>query len=44
MQKNCFDLDYEVGNVEAFIDEFENKKNKKLEKQLIKEKEMREKL
>ena len=44
MQKNGFDLDYEVGNVEAFIDEFENKKNKKLEKQLIKEKEMREKL
>ena len=26
MQKNGFDLDYEVGNVEAFIDEFKNKK------------------
>ena len=26
MQKNGFDSDYEVGNVEAFIDEFKNKK------------------
>ena len=42
--KNGYDLDYEVGNVQAFIDEFKNKKIKKLEKQLIKEKEMREKL
>ena len=42
--KNSYDLDYEVGNVQAFIDEFKNKKIKKLEKQLIKEKEMREKL
>ena len=42
--KNVYDLDYEVGNVQAFIDEFKNKKIKKLEKQLIKEKEMREKL
>ena len=38
--KNGYDLDYEVGNVQAFIDEFKNK-TKKLEKQLIKEKEMR---
>ena len=42
--KNGYDLDYEVGNVQAFIDEFKNKKIKKLEKQLIKEKEIREKL
>ena len=42
--KHGYDLDYEVGNVQAFIDEFKNKKIKKLEKQLIKEKEMREKL
>ena len=32
-------IQIEVGNVQAFIDEFKNKKNKKkLEKQLIKEK------
>ena len=24
--KNGYDLDYEVGNVQAFIDEFKNKK------------------
>ena len=42
--KNGYDLDYEVGNVQAFIDEFKNKKIKKLEKKLKKEKEMREKL
>ena len=24
--KNCYELDYEVGNVRAFIDEFKNKK------------------
>ena len=42
--KNGYDLDYEVSNVQAFIDEFKNKKIKKLEKQLIKEREMREKL
>ena len=42
--KNDYDLDYEVGNVQTFIDEFKNKKIKKLEKQLIKEKEIREKL
>ena len=40
--KNGYDLDYEVGNVQAFIDEFKNKKIKKLGKQLINEKEMRE--
>ena len=42
--KNGYDLDYEVGHVQTFIDEFKNKKIKKLEKQLIKEKEMKEKL
>ena len=42
--KNGYDLDYEDGNVQAFIDEFKNEKIKKLEKQLIKEKEIREKL
>ena len=30
--------------IEAFIDEFKNKKIKKLQKQLIKEKQIREKL
>ena len=34
--KNGYDLDYEVGNIEAFIDEF---KNKKKLKDKIKEKE-----
>ena len=29
--KNSYDLDYEVINIEAFIDEFKNKKIKKLE-------------
>ena len=42
--KNNYDLNQEVDNVQAFIDEFKNKKIKKLQKQLIKEKEMREKL
>ena len=42
--KNGYDLDYEVGNIEAFIDEFKNKKIKELEKKLIEEKEIREKL
>ena len=36
--KNGFDLDYEDGNVQAFINEFKNRKIKNLEKQLIKEK------
>ena len=36
--KNGYDLDYEVGNTEAFIDEFKNKKIKELEDK-IKEKE-----
>ena len=40
--KNGYDLDYEGGNIQAFIDEFKNNKIKELEKQLIKEKEMRE--
>ena len=30
--KNSYDLDYEIGNVQAFIDEFKNEKIKKLEK------------
>ena len=42
--KNGYDLDYEVGNIEAFIDEFKNKKNKRTTKKLIEEKEIREKL
>ena len=42
--KNGYDLDYEVGNIEAFIDKFKNKKIKELEKKLIEEKEIREKL
>ena len=36
--KNGYDLDYEVGNGQSFIDEFKNEKIKKLEKQSIKEK------
>ena len=36
--KNGYDIDYEAGNVQAFIDEFKNKKIKNLEKQLIKQK------
>ena len=42
--KNGYDLDYEAGNAQAFIDEFKNKKIKKLEKNLIKEKDRRGKL
>ena len=42
--KNGYDLDYKIGNVQAFIDEFKNNKIKVLGEQLIKEKEMREKL
>ena len=30
--KNGYDLDYKVGHVQTFIDEFKNKKIKKLEK------------
>ena len=29
--KNSYDLDYEVGNIETFIDEFKNKKIKEME-------------
>ena len=36
--KNGYDLDYEVDDIEAFIDEFKNKKMKELEDK-IKEKE-----
>ena len=32
--KNGYDLDYEIGNIEAFIDEFKNKKLKELEKEI----------
>ena len=32
--KNGYDLDYEIGNIEAFIDEFKNKKIKELEKEI----------
>ena len=31
--KNGYDLDYDVGNIEAFIDEFKNKKNKRTRSQ-----------
>ena len=31
--KNGYDLDYEVGNIEAFIDKFKNKKNKRSRRQ-----------
>ena len=44
MQRNGFHLDYEVGNIEAFIDEFKNRKIKELKKKIIEEKEIREKL
>ena len=30
--KNDYDLDYEVGNIETFIDEFKNKKIKRVRK------------
>ena len=36
--KNGYDLDYEVGNVQAFIDEFKNKKKKKIRKTMNKRK------
>ena len=37
--KNGYDLDYEVGNIHAFINEFKKKKKiKELEKKLIEEK------
>ena len=42
--KNGYDLDNEVGNVQAFIAGFKNRTIKKLQKQLIKEKEIRKKL
>ena len=32
--KNGYDLDYEVGNIETFIDEFKNKKIKELEEEI----------
>ena len=32
--ENGYDLDYEVGNIETFIDEFKNKKIKELEKEI----------
>ena len=36
--KNGYDLDYEVGNVQAFIDEFKNRKIKKTRKTINKRK------
>ena len=36
--KNAYDLDYEVGNVQAFIDDFKNKKTKKNSKTINKRK------
>ena len=36
--KNGHDLDYEVGNVQAYIDEFKNKKIKKTRKKINKSK------
>ena len=36
--KNGYDLDYEVGSAQAFIDELRNKKIKKLEKKINKRK------
>ena len=41
---NGYGLDYEVGNIEAFIHELKNKKIKELEKKLTEEKEMSEKI
>ena len=32
--KNGYDLDYGIGNIEVFIDEFRNKKIKELEKEI----------
>ena len=31
--KNVYDLDYEVGSIEVFIDEFKNKKNETTRRQ-----------
>ena len=42
--KNSYDLDYEVGNVQAFIDEFRNKKIKELEDKINKLEEKNKKL
>ena len=40
--KNGYDLDNEVGNVEAFIDEFKNKKIKKIRREIKKGKRKRQ--
>ena len=42
--KNGYDLDYEVGNIEAFIDEFKNKKIKKLENKIKKKEKSNKKM
>ena len=42
--KNGYDLDYEVSNVQVFTDEFNNKKIKNLEKELVNEREIKKKL
>ena len=36
--KNGYNLDYEVGNIEAFIDKFKNEKNEKNQKTKLKKK------
>ena len=36
--KNGYDVDYEVGNIEAFIDEFKNKKNCTRKKKVLENK------
>ena len=33
LEKKTYDLDCEVGNIEAFIDDFKNKKNKRTRRQ-----------
>ena len=42
--KNGYDLDYEFGNIEAFIDEFKKKKNKRTRKKINTRKKKRQKL
>ena len=42
--KNGCNLNHEVGNIEAFIDEFKNKKNKRTRKKINTRKKKRQKL
>ena len=39
--KNGYDLDYQVGNIETFINEFKTKKIRELEKETNEKREMR---